>query len=251
MASMIEFALAGAGNPGGLWSNIIFWVNGGVFNLGWAIVLVTLMVKLVMFPLDFWMKLSSKKNTLVQKKLAPQIAAINKKYANNRNIANMQVASLYKKEGLNMLSSCVFTLIYLIFSLVVFFTFFSAMRNVSVTRTVNQYQQVKEVYFQTLGEESSTERIKLAEQAAEKEWKKNKDSWLWISNIWRPDTYKSSVHSFDELKKTVKNDGDKNVKAAFAEINKAEYNQVMAGMISEKQQRLEWLFCIGCLSCRT
>ena len=65
--------------PSDLWVTLINWVRGSVGNLGWTLILVTVLVKLVTTPLDFFVKLSTKKQTLVQQKCAPQVAKLQKK----------------------------------------------------------------------------------------------------------------------------------------------------------------------------
>jgi membrane protein insertase Oxa1/YidC/SpoIIIJ len=50
--------------PNDLWVKLMNWVKGAVGNLGWTIILVTLLVKVVTTPLDFFVKLSTKKQTL-------------------------------------------------------------------------------------------------------------------------------------------------------------------------------------------
>ena len=70
--------------PTGLWAIILNWIEGGIVNYGWVIILFTLLIKVCMSPLDLLIKFSTKKSSLVQQKLAPQIARINKKYQKNR-----------------------------------------------------------------------------------------------------------------------------------------------------------------------
>ena len=49
--------LASVQAPNGLWSVLINSFHSGIGNFGWTIFLVTLLVKLVTSPLDFWTKL--------------------------------------------------------------------------------------------------------------------------------------------------------------------------------------------------
>ena len=58
--------ILGVNSPGGLWSILINWMHSGIGNFGWTILLVTLLVKLVVSPLDFWVKLNTKKQNLIQ-----------------------------------------------------------------------------------------------------------------------------------------------------------------------------------------
>ncbi|MDR2150919.1 MAG: membrane protein insertase YidC [Spirochaetaceae bacterium] len=71
-------------------------------NYGVAIILLTLLVKVLFFPLT---KRSSEA-TLRMQALSPKIKEIQDKYKGNSQKMNMEMAELYKKEGYNPLSGC-------------------------------------------------------------------------------------------------------------------------------------------------
>ena len=48
--------LASISQPTGLWQTIIFGIESGVGNYALAIILVTLMIKVVLLPFDFFEK---------------------------------------------------------------------------------------------------------------------------------------------------------------------------------------------------
>lgn len=79
-----------------------------VHNYGWAIVLVTVTINLLLFPLRITSMKSSKKMQALQ----PQIAAINAKYKNlslrdpRKAEQNQEVMDLYKKHGVNPVGGC-------------------------------------------------------------------------------------------------------------------------------------------------
>src|SRR3954471_1783016 len=81
------------------------WTN----NYGWAIVLVTLIINLALFPL----RLSSLKSARKMQKLQPQIQAINAKYKNislrdpRKAEQNQEVMALYKQQGVNPVGGCI------------------------------------------------------------------------------------------------------------------------------------------------
>ena len=124
----VAMLLSSVKAPSGLWETILNWLEGGIVNYGWVIIVFTLLVKLCLSPLDFLIRFSNKKSTLVQRKLAPQIARINKKYANDKNQAQLQTNALYKKEGFNVFGSCIIMLINLAVTMTVFLTLFNALR---------------------------------------------------------------------------------------------------------------------------
>ncbi|MBV8832212.1 MAG: membrane protein insertase YidC [Acidobacteriaceae bacterium] len=98
-----------------LWLNWVHdhWTN----NYGWAIILVTLIINIALFPLRF----SSLRSARKMQKLQPQIQAINAKYKNvsirdpRKAEQNQEVMELYKREGVNPVGGCLPMLIQLPF----------------------------------------------------------------------------------------------------------------------------------------
>lgn len=135
--------------PKSLWVTLINWIQKSVANLGWTIILVTVLIKLVTTPLDFWVKLSSKKQTLLQQKCAPQVAKLQKKFGNNRQAMQTQTQALYKREGLDMRSGCIVMLINTILSFTIFITFYKDLQKVSAYEAIHQYEQIETTYADT------------------------------------------------------------------------------------------------------
>jgi YidC/Oxa1 family membrane protein insertase len=85
------------------------WVNDRwVHSYGWSIVVVTIIINFLLLPLKF----SSMKSMKKMQVLAPQIAAINKKYEGiglrdpKKADQNAEVMALYKREGVNPAGGC-------------------------------------------------------------------------------------------------------------------------------------------------
>ena len=237
MGNVIYTISAAVNAPSGLWVTILNWIESGVVNYGWTILLFTLLLKVVLSPLDLLIKYSTKKSTLVQQKLAPQSARLQKKYANNQQEYQMQMNSLYKKEGYNMMSSCLIMLVNLVLTMVVFFTMFSSLREVSAYKTIMQYENMRTTYQQTMttnlkstitdvdfdnaefslseflqNETNKTTYSTQITQAKQKTkdalvplWNNSKDSWLWIKNIWVADGAVSSMPKYSDLQSTANN----------------------------------------------
>ena len=66
--------------PNGFWEAIIFGMENGVKNYALALILVTIIIKLVMVPLDFINKYTSKKSSRKQAEMKPELDKINAKY---------------------------------------------------------------------------------------------------------------------------------------------------------------------------
>src|SRR5665811_664309 len=89
---------------------IVNYVNDTlVHNFGWAIVVVTVAINFILFPL----KLSNMKSMKKMQALKPQIDAINAKFKNigirdsKKGEQNEEVMALYKKHGVNPMGGCV------------------------------------------------------------------------------------------------------------------------------------------------
>lgn len=158
--------------PSSLWVTLINWVKSGIGNLGWTIILVTVIIKLVTTPLDFFAKLSTKKQTLIQQKCAPQVAKLQKKFGNDRQTLQIQTQSLYKREGLDMRTGCIVMLINTILSLTIFITFYNDLRKVSAYEAINQYEQIEATYtenfYKSVADYSSEDNFNSTEDV--KKW---------------------------------------------------------------------------------
>jgi YidC/Oxa1 family membrane protein insertase len=85
------------------------WVHDHVVaNYGWAIMLVTVVINMLLFPL----KLSSMRSAIKMQKLAPQLRAIQEKYKNlklkdpKRQQMSQETMDLYKRHGVNPIGGC-------------------------------------------------------------------------------------------------------------------------------------------------
>jgi YidC/Oxa1 family membrane protein insertase len=84
------------------------WIFGFVHNWGWAIVLQTILITIILLPL----RIFQMKSALKMQKAAPQIKAIQEKYKKykmsdpRKADMNKEIADLYKRENVNPISGC-------------------------------------------------------------------------------------------------------------------------------------------------
>ena len=71
---------------------ILNGINSVIHNYGWSMVVFTLLIKLVLLPLDYKSRKSMRRMT----KLQPQIAKLQKKYANDKEKLNQKTLELYR-----------------------------------------------------------------------------------------------------------------------------------------------------------
>ena len=146
--NLLSVLSATVSKPKSLWITLINWIQSGVGNLGWTIILVTVLIKLVTLPLDFWVKFNTKRQTLIQQKCAPQVAKLQKKFGNDRQTLQRQSQALYKREGLDMRSGCIIMLINTILTFTIFITFYNDLRKKSAYEAIYQYEQIEATYTQ-------------------------------------------------------------------------------------------------------
>ena len=85
------------------------WVNGYVGNYGWSIVVLTIIIQIILFPLQHKSIVSMRKMQEIQ----PQMKAIQDRYAKykatdpEKQNMNKEVMALYKEKGVNPASGCV------------------------------------------------------------------------------------------------------------------------------------------------
>ena len=135
---------------------ILDGINSVVGNYGWTIVVFSLLLRLVIFPFDYKSRVSMRKTTKIQ----PQMTALQKKYANDKDTLNRKMSELYKKEKINPLSSCLPMLL----TMPILFAVWAALRMMA------NEQMVQQVFDILQGKEPVME------------------SWLWVKNLWMPDS---------------------------------------------------------------
>jgi YidC/Oxa1 family membrane protein insertase len=85
------------------------WIYKYVPNWGWAIVVLTLVINMVLFPL----RISSYRTTLKMQRVGPEVKAIQEKYKKyklndpRKAEMNKEVMAIYQREGINPIGGCV------------------------------------------------------------------------------------------------------------------------------------------------
>ena len=262
----MTLSLLAVSQPSGVWANLINWVHSWVGGgYGWTILVLIILLKIVMSPLDFLIKYSSKKTSLVQQKIAPQMAKLQQKYGDNRQMIQTQQQALYKREGYNVWGSCVVMLVNLVLTMVIFFTLFSGLRQLSSYQAINQYNELRTTYETTVRAESANydtiiakvaqdgldsltpeekteieHALEVAQTAVHSKWEAVADNWLWVKNIWVNDGKASPLPSFNDLKSMAANSKIdeyityvNEIESDTTKVKLVEYNLV-AGMVENK-----------------
>ena len=81
---------------------LLDWLHGLFQNWGVAIIMLTFLVKLVLYPLSS----ASYKSMANMRRVAPQMKRLQERYADDRQKLSQEMMGLYKKEGVNPLGGC-------------------------------------------------------------------------------------------------------------------------------------------------
>ncbi|MBP3653479.1 MAG: YidC/Oxa1 family membrane protein insertase [Clostridia bacterium] len=198
----------------GYFQSILEWIFSWVGNYGWSIVVFTVLIRLVLLPLD----IKSKKSMRAMNRIQPKVQALQKKYANDKDKLNVKLNELYRNEKVSPMAGCLPMLI----SLPVLWWMFGAMRNLGNEHTIAMILQIMET-----GEVPAME------------------SWLWIKNVFQPDSFSSTIlPTVNSLKTIVAVNGSEilteaNIAAAREFLGTAEYAAIAAQYGADQFIRLQ------------
>lgn len=100
---------------------VLLWINDYVGNWGWAIIIFTILIKFILFPLSYKGMMSMQK----LKDLAPKMKELKEKYGKDPAKMNAQMMELYKKHGANPMGGC----LPLLLQIPVFFALYRVLLN--------------------------------------------------------------------------------------------------------------------------
>ena len=129
-------------------------------NYAVTIIVFTLLIKVAIMPLNLKSRKSTQRMTAVQ----PKLKALQDKYKDDQEKLNQKMQELYRKEGVSPLGGC----LPMILSMFVLFAMFYAMRTFANEQLVSQ--------FLTFYHNPEIDPSTLT------------DSFLWIKNLWMPDS---------------------------------------------------------------
>ena len=80
---------------------LVRWMHDwlGTGNYGWTVVLFTVILKVVMLPMDFWQRFAMRKSAVKMQAMQPLLDDIDKRYGANSQRSNEEKQKLYKKQG--------------------------------------------------------------------------------------------------------------------------------------------------------
>lgn len=206
-----------------LFSVVLGWIHNLIQSYGWSIIVLTILFRAAMLPLDIRSKISMKKQAALQ----PKIAKINEKYKNDKEKAAQKTMELYKQEKASPLSGCLPALV----QWPLFIAFFGALNIMAGT-------QIHLIYQEIINHGATAAQALI-------------EPWLWVHNVWAPDTafFGTGGVSLMGLNSAII-PGYSAVAsmAAFQGISQAQYQVVMSGLIARTSNYFNGWFLLPLLA---
>lgn len=264
--------------PKGLWEWLILTVFSFVANYGWRIVLFTVLLKIVLSPLDIFQRYKGRKNQKISERLAPQIEKLQKQYPDPQEFSRKQM-ELQKKEGFSYFSSSLPA----IATMVIFITLLLGLNKISAYYNFTQYQDLYETYnaavteYDNLGAEKDEvigklrdeghisesykkaddtvwdDRTQYAQYKVALRYEETKISFLWIENIWSPDVpWKKEINNKTTFEQNIgdyaKNPEKMGLDATTVGEMIAPYDTVMGRLLDTSYNRANGYLILPVLS---
>ena len=232
-------------------------LGGGIASFGWTVVLFTVVLRLILSPLDIWQKVIARKNNKAMERMKPQLEALQARYADDKQRLQQEQMALYKKEKYSTMGMCLPTIV----TFVVFFVVFAGFRQMVGYQFAKDYKECVKAYNASISEQIEQNKDKAfiidngdgkwdiddiaktqegadfyksaKENAQQKvyevyysEDQKTIRSFLWIKNIFVSDNWAQAVPDFATVT------GQKGMATSkLTGITIDEYNDVMAKVL--------------------
>lgn len=151
-----------------------------------GVIVFTLCLKTLVLPLDIYSRVKTKKQSLLMKRMRPQMEKLQKQYANDKQMYQNKVLELQKANGYNPLGAC----LPMIVSLVIFMFIFSSFSTYSNYATLQNYNDMVKAY-----NDSVIVYVQTGENDTDKQFLIGKDN-----------DYQVDFAKFEKYYKTVNND---------------------------------------------
>ena len=137
--------------PSGFWINIIRAFEGATKNYVLAIILLTVVIRIIWGLVDTGTKFNQQYMNSVQTKMQPELAKIKAKYENQPQVLQQKQNEVYKRYyGKSYYGSCALTFVVMGLNLLIFFTLFSGLNTMSAYKIANSYDSVRYTYVNCL-----------------------------------------------------------------------------------------------------
>ncbi len=203
---------------------LMYALYTAIGSFGWTVVVFTIVLKVILSPLDFWQKHVTRKNNKALKRLTPELEKLKKQCGNDQQAYQQKQMALYKQEGYSVFGSC----LPMVVTLVIFFVVFSGfnacvkyenekllfeMTEYYISSDVSGLSLTNEDKSAVLGVTVTDDTSFTAEQVVALTTEKvarqdalmlakyqslaGNHSWLWIDNVFISDNWSNAVPDLD------------------------------------------------------
>lgn len=127
------------------WKWVITDLFSFITNYAFRVVAVTVIIKLIMFPLDFYQRKNNRDNSEKMKRMKPDLDKINARYANDRQTQSVQTQALYKKHNYKMMGAC----LPLILTMFIFITLWQGYSGIAQAMNKATFDNLETTYDNT------------------------------------------------------------------------------------------------------
>lgn len=261
--------------PNGIpWEWLILKVFSFVVNYGWRVVLFTVLLKLLLYPLDLFQRYKMRKNQKITERLKPEMDRLQKACGGNTQEFQQKQMQLNKREGYSYFSACLPAIV----TMLIFFWLFHSLNNISQYMIMRQYLEWCDVYnaayeqvmpdnYDELTEDEKAAAKMSATETGRKavyEFYYNNDktynqngtnmeNFLWIKNIWSPDVpWKKPILEYDAFLKATgdwsKKSGKLGIEQEKLDAALAQYTDVTGELQKSAENKTNGLLILPVLA---
>ncbi len=193
-------------------AKLMYGLNENIKVFGWTVIVFTVILKLVLSPLDIWQRVVSRRNAKAMERMRPQLEALAEKYGDDKQRYQQEQMALYKKEKYSMLGACLPSLV----TIIVFIVIFAGFREMVGYQFAQDYKQSYNVFETAMTEQlgEDYESMDMTQENAEKYAAAVENAqqkvydfyfsaeqvearkFLWIHNIFVSDSWKEGVPNY-------------------------------------------------------
>ncbi len=124
------------------WAMLLNGAFGGIAFYALRIILLTVIIKIVLSPLDYYQRYKMRKNQLISLRVKPQMEKLEKAYGSNPKVLQQKQAELNRREGMSYMSSC----LPMIVTLVIFIWLWQALLATANFKQFDNYAKIYDIY---------------------------------------------------------------------------------------------------------
>lgn len=124
------------------WALLLNVAMGGIGFYALRIIILTVCLKLILFPLDLFQRYKMRKNQLIMVRIKPQLEKLQQVYGNNPQVLQKKQAELNRREGMSYLSSC----LPMIVTMIVFIWLWQSLLATAQYKQFDNYITVYNIY---------------------------------------------------------------------------------------------------------